>query len=241
MPKNEVHFALPKNAKGDTNVGKMIELTASDGHKLAAYRAEPKGKPRGALIVVQEIFGVNSHIKSVADGYAADGYLAVAPAFFDRAQRGVDLGYSQADIEVGRTFIPKMNWDTVMKDAGAAMDNVKSAGKVGIVGYCWGGTVVWMAAARLAGLACAVCYYGGGIPNNAGEKPKCPVMFHWGETDHAIPIAEAKKVAAAHPKAQSFIYKAGHGFNCDQRGSYDADSAKLARERSLEFLRKHVG
>ena len=153
-------------------MGKMIELAASDGHKLSAYRAEPKGRPRGGLIVVQEIFGINSHIQSVADGYAADGYLAVAPAFFDRAQRGVDLGYTQADIEVGRTYIPKMNWDNVIKDAAAGRDEVKSAGKVGIVGYCWGGTVSWMAAARLAGLACAVCYYGGGIPNNAGEKPK---------------------------------------------------------------------
>jgi len=222
-------------------VGKMIELTAGDGHKLSAYRSEPKGKPRGGLIVVQEIFGVNSHIRSIADGYAADGYLAVAPAFFDRAQRGVDLGYSQADIEVGRTYIPKMNWDNVIKDAAAGRDGLKSAGKVGIVGYCWGGTVSWMAAARLAGLACAVCYYGGGIPNNAGEKPKCPVMFHWGETDQSIPIDAAKKAAAQHPSAQSFTYPAGHGFNCDQRGSYHAESAKLARERSLEFLRKHIG
>jgi carboxymethylenebutenolidase len=240
MPKNEVHFALPPKAKGE-NVGKMIELTAADGHKFAAYRAEPKGKPRGALIVVQEIFGVNSHIQSVADGYAADGYLAIAPAFFDRAQRGVDLGYAPADIEVGRTYIPKMQWDKVMLDAGAALANVKSAGKAGIVGYCWGGTVSWMGASRLPGLAGALCYYGGGIAGQIGEQPKCPVMFHWGETDHAIPVADAKKVAAAHPKAQSFIYQAGHGFNCDQRGSYHAESAKLARERSLEFLRKHIG
>jgi carboxymethylenebutenolidase len=222
-------------------VGKMIELTASDGHKLQAWRAEPKGKPRGALIVVQEIFGVNSHIQSVADGYAADGYLAIAPAFFDRAQRGVNLGYTPPDIEVGRTFIPKMQWDTVMKDAAAGMDNVESAGKVGIVGYCWGGTASWMAASRLSGVACAICYYGGGIPNNIGEKPKAPVMFHWGEKDQSIPIDAAKKVIAAHPEAQSFIYNAGHGFNCDQRGSFDAESAKLARSRSIEFLRKTVG
>jgi carboxymethylenebutenolidase len=222
-------------------VGKMIELSAADGHKLAAYRAEPKGKPRGGLIVVQEIFGVNSHIQSVADGYAADGYLAIAPAFFDRVQRGVDLGYAQADIEVGRTFIPKMQWDKVMLDAGAALANIRSSGKIGVVGYCWGGTVSWVAAVRLAGLACSVCYYGGGIAGMVNEQPKCPVMFHWGETDHAIPVADAKKVAAAHPKAQSFIYPAGHGFNCDQRGSYHAESAKLARSRSLEFLKKHIG
>jgi len=219
----------------------MIELTAGDGHKFAAWRAEPGGKARGALIVVQEIFGVNSHIRGVADGYAADGYSVVAPAFFDRVERGLDIGYTPADIERGRAFIPKMQWDKVMLDAAAALAEVKAAGKVGIVGYCWGGTVSWMSAARLSGLACAVCYYGGGIPSNAGEQPKVPVMFHWGETDHSIPLEAAKKVAAAHPSAQSFIYKAGHGFNCDQRGSYDAESAKLARTRSLEFLRKHVG
>jgi carboxymethylenebutenolidase len=222
-------------------VGKMIELSASDGHKLSAYRAEPKGKPRGGLIVVQEIFGVNSHIKSVADGYAADGYLAVAPAFFDRVERGLDIGYSQADIERGRAFIPKMQWDTVILDAAAALKDVKSAGKTGIVGYCWGGTVSWMSASRLSGLAAAVTYYGGGITNNSGEKPKCPVMSHWGETDHAIPIDGVKKFLGEHPEVTSFIYPAGHGFNCEQRGSYHPESAKLARSRSLEFLRKHVG
>jgi carboxymethylenebutenolidase len=222
-------------------MGKMIELTAGDGHKLAAYRAEPQGKPRGALIVVQEIFGVNSHIRSVADGYAADGYLAIAPAFFDRVERGLDIGYSQPDIERGRTFIPKMQWDKVVLDAGAALSNVKSAGKAGIVGYCWGGTVSWMCASRLPGLAAAVTYYGGGITANSGERPKCPVMSHWGETDHAIPIDGVKKFLGEHKEVTSFIYPAGHGFNCDQRGSYHADSAKLARTRSLEFLRKHIG
>jgi len=222
-------------------VGKMIELTAGDGHKLGAYRAEPKGKPRGGLIVVQEIFGVNSHIRSVADGYAADGYLAIAPAFFDRVERGLDIGYTQPDIERGRTFIPKMQWDKVILDAAAALTNVKSAGKTGIVGYCWGGTVSWMSASRLAGLAAAVTYYGGGITTNSGEKPKCPVMSHWGETDHAIPLDGVKKFLGEHKEVTSFIYPAGHGFTCDQRGSYHADSAKLARTRSLEFLRKNVG
>jgi carboxymethylenebutenolidase len=222
-------------------VGKMIELTAGDGHKLGAYRAEPTGKPRGALIVVQEIFGVNSHIRSVADGYAADGYLAIAPAFFDRVERGLDIGYTEADIARGRTFIPKMQWDKVVLDAGAALANVDSAGKTGIVGYCWGGTVSWMCASRLAGLSAAVTYYGGGITANSGEKPKCPVMSHWGETDHAIPIDGVKKFLAEHKEVTSFIYPAGHGFNCDQRGSYHADSAKLARSRTLDFLKKHIG
>jgi len=219
----------------------MIELKAADGHKFAAYRAEPQGKPRGGLIVVQEIFGVNSHIRGVADGYAADGYLAIAPALFDRVERGLDIGYSQPEIERGRTFIPKMQWDTVMKDAGAALDNAKSASKIGVVGYCWGGTVSWMSASRLAGLAAAVAYYGGGITANSSEKPKCPVMCHWGETDHAIPLDGVKKFLGEHPEVTSFVYPAGHGFNCDQRGSYHAESAKLARTRSLEFLRKHIG
>jgi carboxymethylenebutenolidase len=222
-------------------VGKMIELTASDGHKLAAWRAEPQGKPRGGLIVVQEIFGVNSHIRGVADGYAADGYLATAPSFFDRVERGLDIGYSPADIERGRAFIPKLQWDNTIKDAAAALGNIKSAGKIGIVGYCWGGTVSWMSASRLPGLAAAVTYYGGTITANSGEKPKCPVMSHWGETDHAIPLEGVKKFLGEHPEVTSFVYPAGHGFNCDQRGSYHAESAKLARTRSLEFLRKHVG
>ena len=222
-------------------MGKMIELTASDGHKLSAYRAEPKGKPRGGLIVVQEIFGVNSHVKNVSDGYAADGYLAIAPAFFDRVERGFESGYEQADIERGRTFTPKMQWDKAILDAGAALVSVKSAGKTGIVGYCWGGTVSWMGASRLAGLSAAVTYYGGGITANSGEKPKCPVMSHWGETDQGIPIDGVKKFLGEHKEVTAFIYPAGHGFNCDQRGSYHADSAKTARTRSLEFLRKHVG
>jgi carboxymethylenebutenolidase len=222
-------------------VGKMIELTAGDGHKLGAWRAEPKGKPRGALIVVQEIFGVNSHIRSVTDGYAADGYLAIAPAFFDRVERGLDIGYTQPEIERGRTFPSKLQWDKVMLDAGAALANVKSGGKTGIVGYCWGGTVSWMAASRLPGLAAAVTYYGGGITANSGEKPKCPVMSHWGEKDQGIPIDGVKKFLGEHPEVTSFTYPAGHAFNRDVGASYHADSAKLARTRSLEFLRKHIG
>jgi carboxymethylenebutenolidase len=222
-------------------MGKMIELTASDGHKLAAYRADPAGKPRGAVVVIQEIFGVNSHIRSVADGYAADGYLAIAPAMYDRAQRGYETGYTQEDIQAGVAIMQKLSWDKTMLDVKAALEAAKAAGKVGIVGYCWGGTVAWVAAARVAGLACAAPYYGGSIPNFIGEKPKCPVMFHFGEQDQSITLEQAKKVAAAHPEATTHYYPAGHGFNCDQRGSYNAASAKLARERTVEFFRKHIG
>ena len=223
-------------------MGTMIQLTAADGHKFSAYRAEPKGKPKGALVVVMEIFGVNSHIKKVTDEYAADGYLAIAPAMFDRVQPGLDIGYTPADIEVGRGIMQKMKLDDALKDVQAAMKNVESAGKIGIVGYCWGGTVAWKSACNLNGLACSIPYYGGGIPGLINEKPKCPVMFQWGETDHSIPLDKAKEVAAAHKDQIHHFYPgAGHGFNCDQRGSYSAESSKLARTRTLEFLAKHVG
>jgi carboxymethylenebutenolidase len=222
-------------------MGKMIEITAADGHKLLAYRAEPAGKPKGALIVAMEIFGVNSHIRSVADGYAMDGYLAIAPALFDRAQRGYDTGYSPDEIQRGREMIAKVSLDDALKDVAAALQDVSSAGKVGIVGYCWGGTVAWKAACGVPGLHAAVAYYGGGIPGLIGLKPQCPVLFHWGETDQSIPMDKAKEFAAAHKDQTHHFYAAGHGFNCDQRGSYNAESARLARKRTLEFLAKHVG
>jgi carboxymethylenebutenolidase len=222
-------------------MGKMIELTAADGHKLAAYRAEPAGKPRGGIVVIQEIFGVNSHIRQVADGFAADGYLAIAPAMFDRVQRNVDLGYTPEDIAAGRSLKEKITTDMAMKDAEAAVKAASGAGKVGIVGYCWGGFVAWMASAKVPGLACAVPYYGGGILDNAGIEPRVPVMGHFGDKDAHIPVDGVKKLAARHAKQQIFIYAADHGFNCDHRGSYNAPAAKQARERTLEFFRQHVG
>ncbi|HEX7053551.1 MAG TPA: dienelactone hydrolase family protein [Burkholderiales bacterium] len=222
-------------------MGKMIELTAADGHKLSAYRADPPAKPRGAVVVIQEIFGVNSHIQSVADGFAADGYLAIAPALFDRVQRGVDLGYSPEDIAKGREIRGKVTNDMAMKDVAAAVKEASGAGKVGIVGYCWGGFVAWLASAEVPGLACAVPYYGGGMPDHAHVQPKVPVMGHFGSKDAHIPVEGVKKLAAAHPSHQFFIYEADHGFNCDQRGSYNAAAAKEARSRTLEFLRKNLG
>jgi carboxymethylenebutenolidase len=222
-------------------MGKMIQLTAADGHKLDAYRADPAGKARGAIVVIQEIFGVNSHIKSVADGFAADGYLAVAPALFDRVQKNVDLGYSPDDIAKGREIRGKVTNDMALKDAQAAINEAARAGKVGIVGYCWGGLVTWLAAAKATGLVCAVPYYGGGILDNAELEPKVPVMGHFGDKDQHIPVEGVKKLAEKHPKHEIFIYAADHGFNCDQRGSYNAPAAKQARERTLAFFRKHVG
>ena len=223
-------------------MGKMIELTASDGHKLAAYRADPAGKPRGGIVVIQEIFGVNSHIKQVADGYAADGYVAIAPAMFDRVQKNVDLGYTPEDIAKGREIRGKVTNDMAVKDAEAAVKAASSAGKVGIVGYCWGGLVAWLAAAKVPGLSAAVPYYGGGILDNANLEPKVPLMGHFGDKDQHIPVEGVKKLAdKLAPKHQIFIYEADHGFNCDHRGSYNAPAAKQARQRTLEFFRKHVG
>ena len=223
-------------------MGKMIELTASDGHKLSAYRADPQGRPRGALVVIQEIFGVNSHVKSVADGYAADGYLAIAPAMFDRVQKNVDLGYSPPDIEKGREIRAKITLDMAMKDAEAAVKAASGAGKIGIIGYCWGGFVAWMASAKVPGLSAAVVYYGGGVLDNTDIEPRVPVMGHFGEKDKGIPADGVRKLAEKHKKQQIFIYPgADHGFNCDQRGAYDAPSAKQARERTLGFLRRNLG
>jgi carboxymethylenebutenolidase len=219
----------------------MIDLKAGDGHAFKAYLAEPSTPPRGGIVVVQEIFGVNSHIRAVADGYAADGYLVIAPALFDRAQRGYESGYSQTEIQAGVALMQRVSWDDALKDVSAAVEAVKHAGGVGMVGYCWGGAVTWVAAARVPGLAAAVPYYGGAIPSLASEQPRCPTMLHFGEKDASIPIEKARAVAAAHPDVTTHFYSAGHGFNCDQRGSFDAAAAKLARERTLAFFREHVG
>jgi len=222
-------------------VQRTIQLKASDGHMLDAYVAEPTGSPRGLIVIGQEIFGVNSHIRSVADGYAADGYLVIAPAMFDRLRKNYESGYSQPEIAAGVELMKQLDWDNAVRDVQAAIDHGKSAGNAAIVGYCWGGALAWACASRASGLSAAVCYYGGAIPSLIDEKPRCPVMFHFGETDHSIPLEKAKQVAAAHPQATTYYYPAGHGFNCDQRGSYDEPSAKQARERTLEFFRRHIG
>ena len=222
-------------------MGKTLKLTAADKHSFGAYRADPSGTPKGGIVVCQEIFGVNHHIRSVCDKFAASGYLAVAPALFDRVEPGIEYGYQPADIEKGRAIMQKLDLDSALKDVAAAMAVAKEGGKLGIVGYCWGGTVSWAAACRLDGFACAVSYYGGGVGNLVGEKPKCPVQFHFGETDQSIPLDTVEKVRKAHPDQALYVYKAGHGFNCDERGSYDAESAKLALNRTLEFFGKHLG
>ena len=223
-------------------MGTTTTPTAEDGHRLAAYRAAPTGAPRGGLVVIQEIFGVNSHIKTVCDGYAADGYLALAPSLFDRVERDVAMGYGPSDIERGRTLRGKVGWEQMVADLRAAVRALQAEKlKVGAVGYCMGGSLAWLAATRVDGLAAAVGYYGGAVADFAQEQPRCPVLLHFGETDSSIPKEHWDRIAAAHPKVPMHLYPAGHGFNCDARASYHEPSARLARQRTLEFLRKYVG
>jgi carboxymethylenebutenolidase len=220
----------------------MIQLQASDGHRLGAYRARPADADAPGLVVIQEIFGVNSHIRNTADGFAAQGFDAVAPALFDRVRPRIELGYQADDIAEGREIRGRIDSADALKDVAAAVALLRAEGrKVGVVGYCWGGSLAWAAATRLDGVAAAVCYYGGQIAEMAGEIPRCPVLLHFGETDASIPLSHVETVRAAHPDLPVHVYPAGHGFSCDERASFHAPSAAKALERTLAFLRKHLG
>ncbi|HJN04301.1 MAG TPA: dienelactone hydrolase family protein, partial [Alphaproteobacteria bacterium] len=213
-------------------MGTQITLTAADGHTLAAYRADPEGTPRGAIVVVQEIFGVNQHIRAVTDSFAADGYVALAPAFFDRSKPVVELDYTPEGMTTGRELAYALDWNNTVADVSAAAGALRQYGKVGLVGYCWGGSVAWLAACR-SELDCAVSYYGGRIIDTKDATPNCPTMLHFGDADKAIPIDDVEAIKAAHPDMPIHRYAdAEHGFNCDIRASYHAESAKIARERT---------
>jgi len=225
-----------------------VQLTAQDGGQCPAYVAYPADKARGAVIVLQEIFGVNSHIRSVADGFAQQGYLAVAPHTFHRVRHDVELGYGPDDIAQGRELkaaVEALPAPGPMADIAAAImfGAGTTGGKVAIVGYCWGGLLVWRSACSLRGLGAAIAYYGGGMTSaqEAQRQSLCPVMCHFGEQDHAIPIDSVKAFALAQPKVEVFTYAAQHGFNCDQRAAYDAAAAQSAQERTLAFLDRHIG
>lgn len=224
-----------------------VTLTAADGTTCDAYVAQPAGQAKGAVVVLQEIFGVNSHIRSVADGYAAAGYVAVAPATFARVQTGVELGYTEADMGQGfglKTAVEALPGAGVMLDIQAAVNHAAQlgGGKVAVLGFCWGGLLTWRSACLLEGVSAAVPYYGGGVttPEEIARQPKCPVLAHFGDQDHWIPLEGVEAFKAAHPEVQVHVYHANHGFNCDQRGSYDAAAAQLARERTLAFLAQHL-
>ena len=222
-------------------MGETIQIQASDGFSLGAYVARPTGEPVGGLVVIQEIFGVNGHMRSVADGYAKDGFLAIAPALFDRVERNVDIGYEGDDRKKAMELYSKVDFGNAMKDIEAALlwARKNSGKKTGVVGYCLGGTLAWLAATRLHPDV-AVGYYAGGIDRFASETPAAPVMLHFGLQDAHITKEMVGKVAGAHPDVQIFWYDAGHAFNRDVSASYHAPSAKLARERSLAFLTQCV-
>lgn len=223
-------------------MGKIIEVTAADGHTLAAYCAVPEGTPRGALIVAPELFSITPHIRGVADAYAADGYLAIAPWFYDRIERGTSFAYTPEGLDAARVLLKQLDFDKVMLDIAAVVQYGRNAGKVGIVGYCSGGTAAWMAAAKVDHLSCAISYYGGSIPSKVDLQPRVPVLLHWGEVDHTVSMESVRAVEKAHPDVTSMVWPTGHGFNCDQREHhYHPESARLARIESLAFLRRHVG
>jgi carboxymethylenebutenolidase len=219
------------------------KLTSTDGFTFGAYEALPTGKPKGGVVVIQEIFGVNAHIRSVVDGYAKAGYAAIAPQIFDRVEPNVELGYTnQTEFDKGiRLAFKDLKMPNTLLDVKAAVDAMTKHGKVGVVGYCFGGLLTWLAACEVKNVAAASAYYGGGTVAHAMKVAHCPVMMHFGERDTHIPMSEVETIRKSQPTVQIFVYDADHGFNCDVRASYDATSAATARERTLTFFSKHLG
>jgi carboxymethylenebutenolidase len=223
-------------------LGKHVSLTAADKFQLGGYRAEPAGTAKGGVVVIQEIFGVNHHIRAVCDRLAGEGYAALAPALFDRQVKNFESGYSPEEITEARKFVANPDWNAMLRDSQAAIDEMKTGGRVAIMGFCMGGTVSFLAACRLGGLNAAVCYYGGQIARFADEKPKVPTLMHFGEKDASIPMSDVEAIKKKRRRdCEIYVYpEAQHGFHCDERGSFHAPTAKLAWERSLEFLQKHL-
>ena len=222
-------------------MGQDIKLTASDGFELGAYRADPNGAPKGAVVVIQEIFGVNPYIRKVCDRFAEQGYVAIAPAIFDRVEPNFQSGYSEAEVANARKFVAAPDWPAMLLDTQAAIDSVKDVGPVGIIGFCLGGSVAFAAATKLTGLSAAIGYYGGAIVRFADDKPTVPTQLHFGAQDHGIPLSDVETIRAKRPDVEVFVYEgAQHGFGCDERASFDKASAELARQRSLAFFAKHL-
>lgn len=222
-------------------MGQDITLTASDGFKLGGYRADPAGAPKGAIVVIQEIFGVNHHIRSVCDRLAQEGYVAIAPSIYDRSEPNFQSGYSPDEIAIARKFVANPDWAAMLRDTQAAIDAVKDGGPVGIIGFCLGGSIAYVAATKLTDLKAAVGYYGGAIVRFADDKPKVPTQLHFGEKDSGIPLTDVETIKAKRPEVEVHIYPgAQHGFHCDERASYDKTSADIAWPRSLAFFAKNL-
>jgi len=222
-------------------MGQDIRLKASDHFELGGYRADPSGTPKGAVVVIQEIFGVNHHIRGVCDRLADEGYVAIAPAIFDRVEPDFTSGYSPDEIAVARKFVANPDWPAMLRDTQAAIDAVKSIGPVGIIGFCLGGSLAYAAATRLSGLSAAIGYYGGAIARFADDKPEVPTQLHFGEKDAGIPLSDVETIKTKRPEVEVLIYPgAQHGFHCDERASYDKTSADIAWPRSMAFLAAHL-
>ena len=222
-------------------MGQTITLAASDGFNLGAYRADPAGAPKGAIVVIQEIFGVNSHIRNICDRLANEGYVAIAPAIFDRIEPDFQSGYSPDEVAVARKFVASPDWPAMLRDTQAAIDAVKDIGPVGIIGFCLGGSIVYAAATKLSGLRAAVGYYGGAVVRFADDKPTVPTQLHFGEKDTGIPLSDVEIIKAKRPEVEVLVYPgAQHGFGCDERASYDKPSSDLAWQRSLAFFSKNL-
>jgi len=217
-----------------------LQLRAADGHEFSVYFVRPEGTPRGAVVVIQEIFGVNPHIRRVVEQYAAEGYVAAAPALFDRQKKGVELGYGPDDIQKGIGYMMKADPAGVLADVNATIDAAARAGKVGMVGYCWGGRVTYLAGCH-TNIAAGVAYYGGGIAQVLNETLRCPMMFHFGDKDAHIPPSDVEAIRKAYPQETYHLYPADHGFNCTERASFHPESARLAFTRTVEFFRQHIG
>ncbi len=223
-------------------MGEQRQLRALDGFTFGAYEARPDGEARGGVLVIQEIFGVNPHIREVCDGYAEAGYVALAPQIFDRVERDVELGYDEAGMTAGIEIARgKLDIQDTLADLQASVEDLKRHGNVAVVGYCFGGLLTWLAACELDGIACASAYYGGGIIGEIGRTARCPVIMHFGKLDAHIPMSDVDKIDDAQPDVPVFAYDADHGFNCDHRDSYDAEAAAQARERTLAFFAEHMG
>ena len=228
-------------------MGESMQVTAQDGHELSTYVSRPPGTPVGAVIVVQEIFGINAHIRSVADGFAREGYVAIAPALFDRYERGVELKYEGEDMQKAYGLYQKLSPDTALLDVAAAFTKLKEEDhtRIAVVGFCYGGFLTWLTATRgeAYGMtpACCVGYYAGGIGSVAEEEPNCPVLLHFGANDSHIGPEQIEAVREAHPEVEICIYEgAQHGFNCDARAAFHPEQARIARERTLSFLKTHM-
>ena len=228
-------------------MGEFMQVTAQDGHELSAYVSRPPGSPVGAIVVLQEIFGINAHIRSVADGFAKEGYVAIAPALFDRIERGVELKYEGTDMQKAIGLLQKLSPDTALLDVAAAFARLEEQGlkSIAVVGFCYGGLLTWLTATRGEAYAikpaCCVAYYAGGIGSVAKEEPSCPVLLHFGANDSHIGPEQIEAVREAHPEVDIRIYEgAQHGFNCDARAAFHPEQARIARERTLSFLKTHM-